>query len=75
MWCKSRRVPAIIVGIFSAIVFMLGVAMIVLSLEFNFSFENLKNLDQYRTAIFVFLITGSILAVLTAILAAIIACR
>lgn len=73
--CKSRRVPAIIVGISAVITFLLGVAMVILSLEFQFSFEDMSNLKKYKDMIFIFLIVASMLAVVSAILPSIIACK
>lgn len=75
MWCKSRRVPAIIVGVFAGILFLFGVAMIVLSLEFNFSFENMQVVEKYKNMMFIILIIGSLLAVISSVLASVIACK
>ena len=74
--CKSRRVPAIAVGVSSIVVFLLGVAMIVLSLLFNFKgFQNLDVFTKYKNVAFIILIIGSVLAVVTSILSSIVACK
>ena len=68
--------PAIAVGVASIVVFLLGIAMIVLSLMFNFKgFQNLDELSKYKNVAFIVLLVASVLAVVTAITSSIVACK
>ena len=74
--CKSRRIPAVTVGVSSIIVFLLGLTMIVLSVIFYLrSFNDMEALNKYKTTIFFILMVGSVLAIVTSILSGIIACK
>jgi len=74
--CKSRRVPAVAVGVSSIIVLLLGIAMVILSIIFYVrSFTDMSAMVKYKTSIFVILIVGAVLAILSAILAGVIACK
>ena len=67
--CKTRKCPAVTVGIFSVLTLLLGIAMIVLSIRFttsNFS-KDVKALGNYQSMAFYMLLAGAITAVLTGI--------
>jgi len=69
-------VPAIAVGVASIVVFLLGIAMIVLSLLFNFKgFKDFDELSKYKNVAFIVLIVASIIAVVTAVSSSIVACK
>lgn len=75
--CKSRRLPAVAVGVSSVVVFILGCAMIALTLMFNSNGfkDDLAELDGYKNAMFITLLLASILAVITSVVAGCIACK
>jgi|LakMenEpi03Aug12_release.lakeMendotaPanAssembly.Ray.scaffolds.fasta_scaffold526203_1 hypothetical protein len=75
--CKSRRVPAVAVGVSSIIVFLLGVAMLVLTIMFNSNGfkDDMAVLSAYKNAAFIVLLIGSSLAVITAIASGVVALK
>lgn len=65
--CKSRKVPANTLGIFSVLTLLFGIAMIVLAIRFTTSgfSKDVKALGNYTSSAFFMLLAGAIVAVLT----------
>jgi len=75
--CKSRRIPAVAVGVSSIIVFLLGIAMLVLTLLFNSNGfkDDMAAFSAYKNAAFIVLLIGSLLAIITSVASGFVACR
>jgi Ca2+/Na+ antiporter len=65
--CKTRKCPAVTVGVFAILTILLGIAMIVLSIRFatsGFS-KDVQALGNYNNQAFLMLLAGAIIAVVT----------
>ena len=64
MCCTNRKIPSIVVTIFSSITLLLALVMVILSIRFNNSglSEPLVEFDDYTNGAFVILLCSSLIA-------------
>lgn len=84
MCFTEKKVPALIVGIGSGIVLIMGIVMIILAIMFNSGatdassvlnyVKDTENLEKYRTRAFKFVLIGAIIALASGILGLLMVC-
>ena len=65
--CKTRKCPAMTLGVFASLTLLFGIAMVVLAIRFSTSgfAKDVKALGNYSNAAFYMLLAGAIIAIIT----------